>query len=309
MRINVVSVSGGKDSTATLLLALERDLEPVAVFADTGNEHEMTYEYLSYLEQKLGLNIHRLRRDFSPEIASRRVFVANDQRTARKNGKRIRYTNRTKRRILNALQTTGNPYLDLCLWKGRFPSRRAQFCTRFLKIEPLVEFQMNIIDQGNEVWSWQGVRADESPNRANLLEFEAVGGGLYNYRPIHKWNVERVFEQHRKHGIEPNPLYKLGMSRVGCMPCINASKGEVLEISKRFPGHIERIAMWESAVQLTSKQGGASFFPDPDRDAHLNKRGIYNMVQWSKTTRGGKQFNLLEEGESATCSSAYGLCE
>ena len=23
--------------------------------------------------------------------------------------------------------------LDLCLWKGRFPSRKAQFCTEFLK--------------------------------------------------------------------------------------------------------------------------------------------------------------------------------
>ena len=42
---HVVSVSGGKDSTATYLLALEQtggDFD--AVFADTGNEHEATYE-------------------------------------------------------------------------------------------------------------------------------------------------------------------------------------------------------------------------------------------------------------------------
>ena len=37
---------------------------------------------------------------------------------------------------------------------------------------------------------------------------------------------------------------------------------------------------------------------------------ILNVVEWSKTTRGGKQFNLLDDlEESASCSSAYGLCE
>ena len=30
--------------------------------------------------------------------------------------------------------------LDLCIWKGRFPSRKAQFCTSELKTMPLVEY-------------------------------------------------------------------------------------------------------------------------------------------------------------------------
>lgn len=48
---HVVSVSGGKDSAATLLLAIERfgidSLEPI--FCDTGNEHAEVYAYLDYL--------------------------------------------------------------------------------------------------------------------------------------------------------------------------------------------------------------------------------------------------------------------
>ncbi|MFP3757983.1 phosphoadenosine phosphosulfate reductase family protein, partial [Cupriavidus sp. SIMBA_020] len=56
--LRVVSLSGGKDSTATLLVALEQHgAENVrAVFADTGNEHEETYEYaLDYLPRALGI--------------------------------------------------------------------------------------------------------------------------------------------------------------------------------------------------------------------------------------------------------------
>ena len=195
MRINVVSVSGGKDSTATACLALERcDRMSLAfVFADTGNEHEETYAYLDYLQQALGITIIRLRAKFDEQIAARRLFVAHDRRVRKRlvrtyndegqvikrSVQFVRHTNKAKRRILAALHQTGNPYLDLCLWKGRFPSRRAQFCTQFLKTEPLTEYQLSLVDQGFEVWSWQGVRADESPNRALLAELEDMGGGLY----------------------------------------------------------------------------------------------------------------------------------
>jgi tRNA(Ile)-lysidine synthase TilS/MesJ len=54
--IHVVSVSSGKDSDATLLLALHRyGRERVrAVIADTGNEHTLVWEHIAYLEARLG---------------------------------------------------------------------------------------------------------------------------------------------------------------------------------------------------------------------------------------------------------------
>ena len=59
---NVVSLSGGKDSTAMLLMLLERG-EPVAdvVFFDTGWEFPEMYEHLEKLEAFTGLKITRLR--------------------------------------------------------------------------------------------------------------------------------------------------------------------------------------------------------------------------------------------------------
>jgi len=62
----LVSVSGGKDSTATLLWILEgRQKEYIIpIFCDTGWEMDETYEYLDYLENRLEIKIHRTNRNF-----------------------------------------------------------------------------------------------------------------------------------------------------------------------------------------------------------------------------------------------------
>lgn len=356
---HVVSVSGGKDSTATLLLAIDRFGRDrvLPIFCDTGNEHEAVYEYLDYLEDTLDVQIHHLRANFDTEIATKRIFIAQDARTRREydsapvfdandcpvwqrtstgklvtkaikvdgeivelrfiqkqkkvgGGRRVRWTNKAKRRALAVLQPTGNPYLDLCLWKGRFPSRKRQFCTEELKRNPAVSFQLDLIDAGHTVISWQGIRRDESLNRRNALKFEKIAPSLYIFRPIVEWTATDVFSFCADHRVKPNPLYLQGMGRVGCMPCINANKAEFREIAARFPAHIARIAEWEKQVALASKRMAATFVPAPGitpRDAP--NHDIFSVIEWSKTSRGGRQFDMLAELiEPSACASMYGLC-
>ena len=305
--VHVVSVSGGKDSTVTAVLARDfsrRTDEPVHyVFADTGNEHEMTYDYIrNYLPGVLGVTVQEVKTDFTDWMAHRRAYVAEHWPL---DG----VPQGVIDRAVAVLQPSGNPYLDLCLIKGRFPSRTAQFCTQFLKTEPLVEYQDKFITDGQEVMSWQGVRGEESPRRALLPDIERRTGGLWAYRPILNWKVDEVIAFTKKHGVELNPLYRLGMSRVGCMPCINAAKGEIREIANRFPGQIDRIAEWERIVAEAAKRGGASFFVAYD-DARGDWRGrnVREVVRWSKTQRGGRKMDFFAE-ESAVCASSYGLCE
>lgn len=312
--MHVVSVSGGKDSAATALLALETQPRESLrfVFADTGNEHELTYEYVDYMEHHLDITIDRVRAEFSGEIERKRQYVIDHWPRKGVDAAGVE-------RALKALVPTGSPYLDLCIWKGRFPSPLAQFCTEFLKTKPLMEYQLNLIDEGlcADVWSWQGVRLDESPSRKIRLQgtgacvrsLEHQGGGIWAYRPILRWKAADCFDAARLFGLDPNPLYRLGQTRVGCMPCINSSKDEILAISKRFPGHIDRIEFWERQVGAASLRQGASFFPDPDRDAHLNKRGIRNVVRWSQTARGGQLIDFIRLEPAKACESAYGLCE
>lgn len=314
---NIVSVSGGKDSTATLLVAIALEAENLqAVFADTGNEHDQTYLYLDYLEQRTGISITRVKADFSRRIEGKRRFIETKWREQG-------IAENVVLAALEVLKPTGNPFLDLCIWKGRFPSRKAQFCTMELKRDPMLEQVVLPLMGGTDmVLSWQGVRAEESLNRRYLPECDEVGGGLFNYRPILKWDIPAVFEAHRYMGVKPNPLYSQGMGRVGCMPCINCRKDELREIALRFPEVIDRIDHWERIVQQASKCGAATFFAGSN--AKHPKGSISDMtalevmeiasirqaVEWSKTARGGIQYDLLStSSDSTACASAYGLCE
>lgn len=312
---NIVSMSGGKDSTATLLVARELEVQNLsAVVADTGHEHPETYDYIHYLAEATGVPIRWVKADFSRRIAGKRKFIET----------KWREKGVPESVVLGALEVlhpTGNPFLDLCLWKGRFPSTKARFCTDELKRNPIIEqVYLPLMDGENMLLSWQGVRADESPARKYLPECDEVGGGLFNYRPILKWTVDSVFEAHRAAGIKPNPLYLQGCNRVGCMPCIMCAKDELRQIAARWPDEVDRVREWERLVSIASKRGAATFFAtvtDPtvrsDEKVSAATHGIDRMVDWSNTARGGRQFDMVDliarTDSQNSCSSAYGLCE
>lgn len=312
MQHNIVSVSGGKDSTALLLLAIVQEVPNLqAVFADTGHEHQQTYVYVNYLAQATGVPIRWVKADFSEQIARKRLYVGTKWR---ENG----VPDSIVEQALAVLHPTGIPFLDLCLWKGRFPSTKKRFCTTELKVNPLIEqVMLPLMNEGELVLSWQGVRAEESLARRYLPECDDVGGGLFNYRPLLRWKVAVVFDAHHVMNIKPSPLYLQGAGRVGCMPCVNCNKDELRQIAQRWPEEVTRVREWERLLSLASKRGVSTFFTvtsDPTYDdtdiITYENYGIDRMVEWSMTSRGGRQFDLLRVlHDRPACSSIYGLCE
>lgn len=303
--LHLVSVSGGKDSTATLILALKQfPQSTIAIFADTGNEHETTLQYLDDLERAVGIRIVRVKADFSDRFEHKRRWILEKWPLKGVPVERCE-------RAAALLAPTGNPYLDLCMLKGRFPSRMAQFCTQELKTVPLTEFAMWLGETFDaDVWSWQGIRRDESAHRRNARGYEDLTGGIYAWRPIAGWTAQQTIDFVRSAGVPLNPLYSQGMNRVGCMPCINASKAELAEISRRFPHHVERIAQREAIVSEVTRRGESSFFPSPaDGRGDLRGRNITAYVQWAKTLRGGRIANPEYDNPAPVCASSYGLCE
>lgn len=308
---HVFSYSGGKDSTAMYLLGMEQGWDFLPVFADTGNEHEITYDYVRDLPARTGgPEIRWVKADFAEAIERKRRFVA--EKWAQGGVPRDRVD-----RALAVLRPTGVPFLDLCMLKGRFPSARARFCSSELKHVPVFEQVVApLLEAGETVISWQGVRAEEGRRRAALPKLERLGGGLFNWRPLLRWTWQDVFEIHRRRGVEPNPLYMMGCGRVGCMPCIHARKGEIANIGARFPEHVERIAEWERLVSEASKRGVSSFFAhdktpgDHQGRIDIPMPGIHQVMEWAKTSRGGRQYDIFQALiDPPQCSSLYGLCE
>lgn len=305
---HLVNVSGGKDSTACYLLAIESGRPFRAVFADTGNEHEAVYEYIAELPRLTGGPvIETVRADFTRQLAQHKAFIL-----AKWPAQGI--ADEIVQEAAALHEPTGNPYLDLCISKGRFPSRMAQFCTGELKEIPITEQVVLPMLKLGTVLQWLGIRADESRNRAKQPRYNRHESGSYLWRPIFRWTVEDVWAQHRKHAIRPNPLYAMGMGRVGCMPCINCRKSELRAIADLFPDHIDRIERWENVVSAANKRRSATFFPAVTDPTDVDRPGTYSrirtMVEWSRTERGGRQLGLFFQKQTGGgCSSDLALCE
>jgi 3'-phosphoadenosine 5'-phosphosulfate sulfotransferase (PAPS reductase)/FAD synthetase len=312
--IAVVSISGGKDSQATALCAIDaygHDRVRL-VMADTGHEHPLTMAFLPEMAARMNLPLTILRADFSRKIAGKRDFIA-------KNWEYMGVPLAHVDQALALLVPTGIPYLDLCMWKGRFPSRKAQFCTDELKGQPLDAFILNLMEQGHVCESWQGVRRDESQNRKDALAREepVMDRPWAIVRPIVDWTADQTVAFVRDRGHPLNPLYSQGMKRVGCMPCINCGKDELNEIAKRWPEEIGRVREWEQIVADVAKRGGATFFVESILQVNARRRhsvskgyaGIEEVVRWAGTSRGGKQLDFIRAIPADTCSSVYGLCE
>jgi hypothetical protein len=201
----------------------------------------------------------------------------------------------------------------LAFVKGRFPSRKAQFCTEYLKLAPQRRELEKLYACGHEVIRYAGVRADESTDRSKLSESQ--WDDYYDcqlVRPVLRWTKRQCFDFVAGRGEEVNPLYKLGFSRMGCAPCINSSKDDIREWAARFPEMIDKVRAWEKSVGRTFFRpmlpGKDEYAPDDPR--RLN--WVDEVVEWSRTTRGGRVFALPfveADAEAGTCVSKYGLCE
>ncbi len=303
-RVLVVSVSGGKDSTATCLYLQELGLSYEATFFDTGWEHADTYKYLEeYLPSKIG-PVKRL-------IRRQEMRSAELEELAQKYEKRLGWY---------------SPMVRLCIHKGVFPARQSRWCTEQLKVFTAKEY---LRGHDDEPISVVGIRGQESASRAKMSEWEWFDAGDCEvWRPIINWTFEDVIDIHQRHDCSPNPMY-LGTNpseRVGCYPCIYARKNEIRRIAANDPDRIELLADLERDIhkirvakaeakgeQLRTPTGwfqspGGEINPDTGRRSGLCWP-IDRVVDWSRTKHGGRQFELFDALPSERGCVRWGMCD
>lgn len=295
MKINYCGLSGGKDSSATALWLIHESGVPLDsirfTFCNTHNEHDITYEHIEMLSWKfMSWGVPPIQYEPAESIK----WLEPER-----------------------------GFLELAKWKKRFPSRKARFCTQFLKVIPTRNDVYALIDAGHEVIVHSGVRAGESRDRAKLVErgFDDMFGCTVN-RPILRWTIQDVVDYHKRFGVPLNPLYGYGVRRVGCFPCINSNKAEIKLISIHFPERIDEIREQERQIGKISTFFARKTVPERFRSLQVEtKQGpmkvatIDDVVRWSRTLKRAKEKtpvlfdDFWADDASLVCPSGMGMCE
>jgi 3'-phosphoadenosine 5'-phosphosulfate sulfotransferase (PAPS reductase)/FAD synthetase len=202
--LHVVSLSGGKDSTAMLLMMLEQGMPVDRIhYADVGEmaEFEEMYAYITRVEAYTGIKVTTVR---SKQYTARNIFFG--------------------------YPTRGNHKEEI---RG-FPPTVGPGCRyrSWLKVEPLEE----AAGCGNHVYI--GIAADES-HRSRSEEY-AEGKNDYHF-PLVEWGVTEsaCMEYLKARGLY-NGLYDF-FGRIGCWWCPKQPLGSLRSLWKHFPDKWARL--------------------------------------------------------------------
>jgi 3'-phosphoadenosine 5'-phosphosulfate sulfotransferase (PAPS reductase)/FAD synthetase len=289
--INVLSLSGGKDSTAAALYLREAGIEHVRVFMDTGWEHASLYEHLDYLEAGLG-PIVRIRSEIGVPDGYEAEVAELETRLGRP-----------------------SPMVRWAVRKAMFPSRVRRWCTQELKVRPFLRW---VEEQDSDVLNIVGIRAEESAARSGLPEREPMTGAEHVevWRPLIRWTEQDVIDIHSRHGMKPCRLYLEGASRVGCWPCIMARKSELRmladdDVRVSVIRDLEALVARVVVDRKHKHEDPPTFYQSraPSEDGGYPRVPIDKVLEWSRTVAGGRQFELFAASPREAGCSRWGLCD
>lgn len=285
---HIVGFSGGIDSQACARWVLNRyPAEDVILMnSEAGeNEHPLTVQFVAWYSENIHpvVKVEAIAADLW-ECSAPKAKVHVSQKVAGEKGF-------TPSDVID--------FGDMIRLKGRGPSSQAQFCTDILKLRPQLRWmRVNISDDFER---YTGKRRDESRSRRSTPYRE--WDDFYDCHLNHvlmDWTKSMCFDYVKAHAEQINPLYMMGFTRVGCFPCVNWNKEDIRTMAERAPEAIDKVDAWEKA-------SGRTFFPPIVPGLPMNN--IHEVVEWARTSRGGRQqlFPILHEHEG--CESKYGLCE
>lgn len=205
MRNNIIAFSGGKDSTALLLMMLERGENVHSVmFFDTGWEFPQMYDHIAKVEEYTGIEIVRLKPEKSFDYW---MFDAPIKKQ--------------KGPDKGKIHRIGNDWPNPHRW-----------CTR-IKIRTQIAYAKTIEDSVECI----GFAADEE-HRTESKEFKRRSVRF----PLVEWGIseEEALAYCRERGFHWDGLYNI-FFRVSCYLCPHKRVEEIRNVRKHFPDLWEKM--------------------------------------------------------------------
>ena len=216
-KYNVVSFSGGKDSTAMLLGMIERGMQiDCILFCDTGLEFPAMYEHINRVEKYIGRPITRIKADYSYE------YLMFDIPVRRKADSPI-----VKR------------YGAGCHGYG-WPGPRQRWCTTRLKDVPRERFLRDLRKQ-YDVKEYVGIAADEQ------YRLDRKRNKCANHvHPLADWKMTEAdcLKYCYDIGFDWGGLYE-HFKRVSCWCCPLQSLAELRQLYKFYPDLWMKLKDWD----------------------------------------------------------------
>ena len=214
---NLVSFSGGKDSTAMLLGMIERGMRiDCILFCDTGLEFPAMYEHIAKLEKDTGMPITRVRAEKSFEEL---MFYAE-----------------IKRKPDSAALKKYGPDIRGYGWAGP----RMRWCTARLKDEPREKF-LREIRKEYDVKEYVGIASDEG-YRLERKRNRQDG----HVHPLVDWGMTEAdcLQYCYDHGYDWNGLYGQ-FKRVSCWCCPLQPLPELRQLYHNHRELWEQLKAWD----------------------------------------------------------------
>ena len=204
----IVSFSGGKDSTAMLLMMLEKGLQiDDIVFMDTGVEFPEMYEHIEKVEKYINHKVTRLKAEKSFEY----MLLEYEKKKGKNKGQ-----------------------------KGySFPDFKNRWCTQYFKKSAIKKYLKEKY-KDCEVIEYHGIAVDEikrlEKNREKNIKY-----------PLAEWNIteQEALEYCYNRGFYWNGLYEK-FHRVSCWCCPLKSLKELKVLYKEHPELFKKLEEWES---------------------------------------------------------------
>jgi 3'-phosphoadenosine 5'-phosphosulfate sulfotransferase (PAPS reductase)/FAD synthetase len=303
----LVAFSGGKDSQASLIWAKNKFKNVVAVFCDTGWEHEHTYNHIIDVTNQLEVEL----------VVLKNENYKNGFVDLAKNKKRFPST---KARFCTE-QLKSIPMIDYVLSQNEnlliVQGIRADESLSRSKMSPNCLFFKYYFEPYG--YDKKGKPKYHTYRKKDVIEWRKKQLCEDILRPVFDWNGQQVMQYILENNQRPNPLYyddiprgKVGFSRVGCFPCMMCSLKEIKNIVVSEPKYLDRLRDAEKTV-------GRSFFPPnyiPQRfqtgfDENSGKRYplLDDVIKYVSDDPNQTVMFDDEESEQKGCMSFYHICE